>query len=176
MQIQISWLLDLDLHCLQRQGICGFSSRRVDLFDILITSDAWSLSFLFFSSRRQLNLSRHALMGPLHRPHSGTSRYKHVNTTIQMYSSMSYYFCYINIALNKALFKWKVLTFFLYLHRNIYLGHSLKVADWANFDMTKITEAPLWFLSFPDCCFDIYNVCKIRLNKCSDTLSFTKII
>ena len=33
MQIQISWLLqkppDLDLHCLQRQGICGFSRTRV---------------------------------------------------------------------------------------------------------------------------------------------------
>ena len=33
MQIQISWLLqkptDLDLHCLQRQGISGFSRTRV---------------------------------------------------------------------------------------------------------------------------------------------------
>ena len=33
MQIQISWLLqkptDLDLHCLQRQGTCGFSRTRV---------------------------------------------------------------------------------------------------------------------------------------------------
>ena len=35
MQIQISWLLqkptDLDLHCLQRQGISGFSRTRVNL-------------------------------------------------------------------------------------------------------------------------------------------------
>ena len=35
MQIQISWLLkkptDLDLHCLQRQGISGFSRTRVKL-------------------------------------------------------------------------------------------------------------------------------------------------
>ena len=35
-QIQISWLLqkptDLDLHCLQRQGISGFSRTRVNLF------------------------------------------------------------------------------------------------------------------------------------------------
>ena len=34
MQIQISWLLqkptDLDLHCLQRQGISGFSRTRVN--------------------------------------------------------------------------------------------------------------------------------------------------
>ena len=33
MQVQISWLLqkptDLDLHCLQRQGISGFSRTRV---------------------------------------------------------------------------------------------------------------------------------------------------
>ena len=36
---------------------------------------------------------------------------------------------------------------------------TLMVADWANFDMTKITDAPL---SFPDCCFGIYNVCKIK--------------
>ena len=36
MQIQISWLLqkptDLDLHCLQRHGIYGFSSTRVNKF------------------------------------------------------------------------------------------------------------------------------------------------
>ena len=36
MQIQISWLLkkpnDLDLHCLQRQGISGFSRPRVKLY------------------------------------------------------------------------------------------------------------------------------------------------
>ena len=35
MQIQISWLLqkptDLDLHCLQRQGISGFSRTRVNV-------------------------------------------------------------------------------------------------------------------------------------------------
>ena len=34
MQIQISWLLqkptDLDLHCLQRQGVSGFSRTRVN--------------------------------------------------------------------------------------------------------------------------------------------------
>ena len=37
MQIQISWLLqkptDLDLHCLQRQGISGFSGTRVNNSD-----------------------------------------------------------------------------------------------------------------------------------------------
>ena len=35
MQIQISWLLkkptDLDLHCLQKQGISGFSRTRVKI-------------------------------------------------------------------------------------------------------------------------------------------------
>ena len=38
MQIQISWLLqkpaDLDLHCLQRQGISGFSRTRVNVLSI----------------------------------------------------------------------------------------------------------------------------------------------
>ena len=38
MQIQISWLLqkptDLDLHCLQRQGISRFSRTRVNLFSM----------------------------------------------------------------------------------------------------------------------------------------------
>ena len=36
MQIQVSWLLqkptDLDLHCLQRQVISGFSRTRVNIF------------------------------------------------------------------------------------------------------------------------------------------------
>ena len=38
MQIQISWLLqkpaDLDLHCLQRQDISGFSRTRVKVFGV----------------------------------------------------------------------------------------------------------------------------------------------
>ena len=38
-QIQISWLLqkptDLDLHCLQRQGISGFSRTRVKFLSLL---------------------------------------------------------------------------------------------------------------------------------------------
>ena len=37
-QIQISWLLqkptDLDLHCLQSQGISGFSRTRVKIFSM----------------------------------------------------------------------------------------------------------------------------------------------
>ena len=40
MQIQISWLLqkptELDLHCLQRQSISGFSRTRVNIFFIPI--------------------------------------------------------------------------------------------------------------------------------------------
>ena len=43
-QIQISWLLqkptDLDLHCLQRQGISGFSRTRVN---IQLIFDSWEL-------------------------------------------------------------------------------------------------------------------------------------
>ena len=39
MQIQISWLLqkptDLDLHCLQRQDISGFSRTRVNVNEII---------------------------------------------------------------------------------------------------------------------------------------------
>ena len=35
MQIQISWLLqkptDLNLHCLQRQGVSGFGSTRINI-------------------------------------------------------------------------------------------------------------------------------------------------
>ena len=57
MQIQISWLLptDLDLHCLQRQGISGFSRTRVNLFSmtrvkasfIIIADRILNWSFLF---------------------------------------------------------------------------------------------------------------------------------
>ena len=43
MQIQISWLLkkptDLDLHCLQRQGISGFSMTRVNELTLSDGSD-----------------------------------------------------------------------------------------------------------------------------------------
>ena len=42
MQIQIRWLLqkptDLDLHCLQRQGIFGFSRTRVKLAKLIQTN------------------------------------------------------------------------------------------------------------------------------------------
>ena len=42
MQILINWLLqkpsDLDLHCLQRQGMCGFSRTRVkaNIYDVYL--------------------------------------------------------------------------------------------------------------------------------------------
>ena len=43
MQIQISWLLqkptDLDLHCLQRQGISGFSRTRDKILLLLYLAD-----------------------------------------------------------------------------------------------------------------------------------------
>ena len=53
MQIQISWLLkmpiDLDLHCLQRQGISGFSRTRVndedDGFTLLFRREVKVVSF-----------------------------------------------------------------------------------------------------------------------------------
>ena len=42
MQIQISWLLqkpiDLDLHCLQRRGISGFSRTRVKVSAEILSS------------------------------------------------------------------------------------------------------------------------------------------
>ena len=41
MQMQISWLLqkptDLDLHCLQRKGISGFSRTRVNFYVMFYT-------------------------------------------------------------------------------------------------------------------------------------------
>ena len=50
MQIQISWLLkkptDLDLHCLQRQGISGFNRTRVN---------KWLCPVCWWCSRKQLN-------------------------------------------------------------------------------------------------------------------------
>ena len=59
MQIQISWLLqkptDLDLHCLQMQGISGFSRTRVKTCACLIQIylhifsfyDTWKLAFKY---------------------------------------------------------------------------------------------------------------------------------
>ena len=47
MQIQISWLLkkstDLDLHCLQRQGISGFSRTRVNFIPMIHKNDSLSI-------------------------------------------------------------------------------------------------------------------------------------
>ena len=53
MQIQVSWLLqkptDLDLHCLQRQGISGFSRTRVNKAPILkVLSKIVEYFFFFF--------------------------------------------------------------------------------------------------------------------------------
>ena len=56
MQIQISWLLqkptDLDLHCLQRQGISGFSRTRVNKFFCfqLMSNNQRYAQFLFHLS------------------------------------------------------------------------------------------------------------------------------
>ena len=48
LQIQISWLLqkptDLDLHCLQRQGISGLSRTRVNLNNYLMKYDSQHIS------------------------------------------------------------------------------------------------------------------------------------
>ena len=54
MQIQISWLLqkpsDLDLHCLQRQGISGFSRTRVNSFDWAVKLQPKQTNSAYFSS------------------------------------------------------------------------------------------------------------------------------
>ena len=51
MQIQISWLLqkptDLDLHCLQRQSISGFSRTRVKLSRTFVCQSVQSAVFSF---------------------------------------------------------------------------------------------------------------------------------
>ena len=49
----------------------------------------------------------------------------------------------------------------------------LKVADWANFDMTKITEAQLLF---QDYCFDIYNARKTKRKEVFWYTEFHKIL
>ena len=53
MQIQISWLLqkptDLDLHCLQRQGISGFSRTRVKQLLIASTDFSFLITLLMLS-------------------------------------------------------------------------------------------------------------------------------
>ena len=59
MQIQISWLLqkptDLDLHCLQSQGISGFSRTRVNgIYKTTIGLDkSWHQVNCFLISRRK---------------------------------------------------------------------------------------------------------------------------
>ena len=55
-QIQISWLLqkkptDLDLHCLQRQSISGFSRTRVKLPDMILIPQEKSKGSKFFPFR-----------------------------------------------------------------------------------------------------------------------------
>ena len=59
-QIQIRWLLqkpaDLDLHCLQRQGISGFCRKRVKLLNILFFSEEASYAKLWRCSCRYWRL------------------------------------------------------------------------------------------------------------------------
>ena len=65
MQIQISWLLqkptDLDLHCLQRQGISGFSRTGVKMSECLGLMVVLFITFvkmnyiLFFGERKSVN-------------------------------------------------------------------------------------------------------------------------
>ena len=62
MQSQISWLLqkptDLDLHCLQRQGISGFSRTRVNLIPSLIWhyGESKKCSLSDYKSRSDYNI------------------------------------------------------------------------------------------------------------------------
>ena len=86
-QIQISWLLqkptDLDLHCLQRQGISGFSRTRVNLttswsyqcfekFDFLMLSMLGKnfrqqfemFFFLFFSPPKKTDFTSSCKLSP----------------------------------------------------------------------------------------------------------------
>ena len=55
-QIQISWLTDLDLHCLQRQGISGLSRTRVESFTPLLFG-VWHREFFPCSNSNQVNFS-----------------------------------------------------------------------------------------------------------------------
>ena len=68
MQIQISWLLqkptDLDLHCLQRQGISGFNMTTVKFYVICILGENFSrrnfeFFFFFFFLFRNKGLTLH---------------------------------------------------------------------------------------------------------------------
>ena len=62
-QIQISWLLqkptDLDLHCLQRQDISGFSRTRVNMLlcrsQLQIIGVSIKISFSYFSMKYVLD-------------------------------------------------------------------------------------------------------------------------
>ena len=57
-QIQISWLLqkptDLDLHCLQKQGISGFSRTRVNKFGSILPSGLGGDSMMDGGKDRQM--------------------------------------------------------------------------------------------------------------------------
>ena len=76
MQIQISWLLkkptDLDLHCLQKQGISGFSRTRVNVLTVLACGDRM---FIYFE------LPGCAYLSPL----LNACGVHYENTPIQMY-------------------------------------------------------------------------------------------
>ena len=70
-QIQISWLLqkptDLDLHCLQRQGISGFSRTRVITFFFSFLMDIHIIFFLCLLSEVLL-MSTHNICNCIHPP------------------------------------------------------------------------------------------------------------
>ena len=97
MQIQISWLLqkptDLDLHCLQRQGIPGFSRTRVKLFTVLNThgpeviklfscSTQLSMKFILLINLKLLMIVNSFLLNIAEHENFSANKYENANSFI----------------------------------------------------------------------------------------------
>ena len=107
MQIQISWLLqkptDLDLHCLQRQDISGFSRTRV-----------LSVEWAYYKQQPRF----HGIVE---------------GNKDNIITSLSPVYLLTDISPDKTLFfNRKVLIFFLFLHENIGCGYSLEAPHWGS--------------------------------------------
>ena len=119
MQIQISWLLqkptDLDLHCLQRQGISGFSSWRIKetylsgyllnvAIMIIICSECIYSLLWWFAQKRDIN--------------HGAKSFAFQNLSVEIGP-----YC---IGPDKGLFSTETYWYFSYLSKRLFYGCSLE--------------------------------------------------
>ena len=123
-QIQISWLLqkpaDLDLHCLQRQGISGFSGTRVRIEIDIKWQPTHSIGYPQFSFILFFKISTQ----------NSFCIYTVITTAVYIIVFMLFFFFFIQTLFNIYILKFyrpeKISFFYFYLQGLTYCTVSIK--------------------------------------------------